>query len=57
MRLDLARSMLSGESGSVPMDEVAYSCGFSSLPYFSRLFKKYTGVPPSQYNRIITETY
>jgi AraC-like DNA-binding protein len=52
MRLDLARSMLSGESGSVPMEEVAYSCGFSSLPYFSRLFKKYTGVPPSQYNRM-----
>jgi len=51
MRLDLAKSMLSGESGSVPIEEVAYSCGFSSLPYFSRLFKKHVGVSPSQYSR------
>ncbi len=49
MRLGLAKSMLSGNNGAIPMEEIAYSCGFSSLPYFSRLFKKYTGVPPSKF--------
>lgn len=49
MRLGLARSMLSGNNGAVSVEEIAYSCGFSSLPYFSRLFKKYVGVPPSKY--------
>jgi len=29
--------------------EAAYSTGFSDQLYFSRVFKKYTGVPPSKY--------
>jgi len=29
--------------------EVAYSTGFSDQLYFSRVFKKYMGVPPSRY--------
>lgn len=30
--------------------ETAYSAGFSDQLYFSRVFKKYIGVPPSQYS-------
>jgi len=52
MRLGLAKSMLSGSNGAISMEEIAYSCGFSSLPYFSRLFKKYVGIPPSKYKEI-----
>ena len=33
--------------------EAAYSTGFSDQLYFSRVFKKYKGVPPSRY----AETY
>lgn len=30
------------------LSEIAISCGFSSIHYFSRVFRKYVGVPPSQ---------
>lgn len=49
LRLDLAKSILSGESGNASIEETACACGFSSLAYFSRLFKKMTGVPPSRF--------
>ena len=37
------------ETGRFSVGEVAYSTGFSDQLYFSRVFKKYQGVPPSQY--------
>ena len=37
------------EEGSLSVGEVAYSTGFSDQLYFSRVFKKYMGVPPSHY--------
>lgn len=52
LRLELAKSMLCEGNASISVEEVAYSCGFSSLQYFSRLFKKYTGVPPSRYGGV-----
>jgi AraC-like DNA-binding protein len=51
MRLNLAKSMLSGENGNIPIEAVAYSCGFTSLSYFSRFFKSYTGISPGEYRR------
>lgn len=32
-----------------PVSEIAYSCGFDDPLYFSRIFKKYCGVSPSEY--------
>ncbi len=37
------------ETSNLSVGEVAYSTGFSDQLYFSRVFKKYIGVPPSRY--------
>ncbi len=52
MRLDRAKQMLSGSAkgaSEISIKEVAYGCGFNSLPYFSRSFKAEFGVSPSQF--------
>lgn len=46
-RINKAASLL--ETGRLTVGEVAYSTGFSDQLYFSRVFKKYMGVPPSRY--------
>ena len=33
------------------LEEIALQCGFSSLSYFCRVFKKQTDLTPSQYRR------
>ncbi len=45
-RLKLARKLLREGQGKV--GEVAYACGFENLSGFSRSYKEYWGVPPSQ---------
>jgi len=45
IRLNQAEDML--RSGKWNVSEVAQYCGFTDVFYFSRLFKKYKGVPPS----------
>lgn len=44
-----AKNRLMGDSQSV--SEIAYELGFENLPYFSRLFKKETGISPNQYKK------
>ena len=44
-RLDRATSLL--KAGELTVSEVGYSVGFESLAYFSRRYKKFTGVNPS----------
>jgi AraC-like DNA-binding protein len=51
MRIDLARDMLLSESESMSLTEIAYSCGFATLSYFSRLFKQIVGISPSQFRK------
>lgn len=44
-----AKNRLKNEDQSV--SEIAYELGFENLPYFSRLFKKETGISPNQFKR------
>ncbi|MBS1513400.1 MAG: helix-turn-helix domain-containing protein [Bacteroidetes bacterium] len=47
IKLEKASEMLkSGKN----VTEAAFAAGFSDSSYFSRVFKKYFGVPPSEYN-------
>jgi len=45
VRLNQAEDML--RTGKWNVTEVAQNCGFTDVFYFSRLFKKYKGIPPS----------
>ncbi|MGA7721767.1 MAG: AraC family transcriptional regulator [Ignavibacteriaceae bacterium] len=42
-----AKNML--VAGSLSISEIAYRLGFENPPYFSRLFKKETGISPKEY--------
>jgi AraC-like DNA-binding protein len=44
-----AKHLLKGADSTV--SEIAYTLGFENLPYFSRLFKKETGISPNQYKK------
>lgn len=46
-RVSKAAALL--ETGRLTVGEVAYSTGFADQLYFSRVFKKYMGMPPSRY--------
>lgn len=46
-RLKMAQRLLSKKTHS--LQEISFACGFNSVNYFSRLFKKTYGYPPSQY--------
>jgi len=46
-----AKNRLKGDVQSV--SEIAYSLGFENLPYFSRLFKKETGISPNQFKKLL----
>lgn len=44
-----AKNRLKSDEQSV--SEIAYELGFENLPYFSRLFKKETGISPNQFKK------
>lgn len=46
-RIDMAKKQLSGTNK--PIVRISEELGFSSSPYFSRLFKKLTGYSPNEY--------
>lgn len=37
------------ENGEMNIKEIAYATGFNSQSYFSKIFKKYVGIAPSDY--------
>ena len=49
MRLERGAELLVEDAGTI--SEVAYAVGFNSLSYFSRRFKSYFGISPSQYRK------
>lgn len=46
-RVNKAKTLL--EMGEMSIKEIAYATGFNSQGYFAKIFKKYTGVSPSEY--------
>ena len=49
VRLQKARALLT--AGDSNIAQVAFSCGFSSVQYFNRVFKNYYACTPSVYIR------
>lgn len=49
VRIDRAKALL--EEGKLKIYEVADESGFPDVKYFSKVFKKYTGVSPGEYVR------
>lgn len=48
LELRILKSISMMESGFTNISEIAHSCGFSDSNYFSRYFKKKTGISPKQ---------
>ncbi|MEM6262759.1 MAG: AraC family transcriptional regulator [Bacteroidota bacterium] len=48
-RVERAKQLLINASYSAT--DVCYACGFNSLSYFDRVFKKWVGISPSRYQR------
>ena len=49
LRIDYAKSLLNQYGSSRSIKEIARCCGFNDQLYFSRVFKKLTGVSPKEY--------
>lgn len=47
VKIEKAKTLL--KHSNRPISEICYQCGFSSNSYFCQVFKKKTGVSPSQY--------
>ena len=52
LRIAQAKKLLRNTNKSI--SEISDMCGFESLPYFSRVFKKAEGVVPSHYRELNT---
>lgn len=50
LRMSRAKALLSGTIRSV--SEVSAECGYTDFNHFSKLFKKYVGMSPSQFGKI-----
>lgn len=48
-RVEMARGMLL--YGDEPVTQVALACGYSDVSYFTKIFRRYTGMTPLNYRR------
>ncbi len=48
-RIEISKSLIINQN--ITIKEVAYSCGFTDDKYFSKTFKKYTGISPMEYKK------
>ena len=46
-RISMAKKKL--QFSNISISDIAQNCGFSNFSYFSKLFKKYEGITPTQY--------
>lgn len=51
-RLRIAKACELLDTGDCSVKETAFQCGFDDIYYFSKVFKKIAGVPPSRYGKI-----
>src|SRR5882724_11417323 len=54
LRIEMARQQLA--TTDIPLCQIALSAGFADQSHFTRTFKRYTGVPPSQYRELVTRS-
>ena len=54
MKIKNARQLL--EFSDREVGDIAEACGFNSVAYFSNVFKKITGISPSEYRKNIRES-
>lgn len=50
-RIDQARNLLSDDS--LTMEDISKKLGYERLSYFDRVFKKYVGISPLQYRKLL----
>ena len=50
LRLEAAKRLL--EAGQLPVDEISAEVGYEDASFFRRLFRRRTGLTPSQYRRM-----
>lgn len=48
-RKKIEKAQLKIITGNLPVKDIAYSLSFENISYFNRLFRKYTGISPTQY--------
>lgn len=53
-RVEKAQGLLKLKNRTIT--DVAFSCGYSDLTHFERMFRKHTGVTPSQYRMLIASS-
>jgi len=55
LRIEEAKRLL--ESGQMPVDEISADAGYEDSSFFRRLFKRRTGLTPSQYRRMFRPVF
>lgn len=50
IRIDNAKNMLLDTEQTV--EDISYAVGYSDIKYFSRLFKKLTGLTPTEFRKL-----